>query len=151
MCVYTYMHTHVHTYIWREIERFRDFRGWDQAIVEVWRESKLAKVCSGSLTPRFVNNDYVTAEIIYTTAHARHEVPAWSQVTVSGYTCMSFTMKVLAAAVLGLHWSDTMAMLYEVMLWLHYSSVWLCCGCFYSCCISQERGCVMAAIPPRRE
>ena len=30
----------------------------------VWGKSKLVKVaCSGSLTPRFVNNDYVTAEI----------------------------------------------------------------------------------------
>ena len=33
-------------------------------------ESKLAKmVCSGSLIPRFVNNDCVTAEIVYSTAH----------------------------------------------------------------------------------
>ena len=36
----------------------------------VWGESKLAKkVCSGSLIPRFVNNDCVTAEIVYSTAH----------------------------------------------------------------------------------
>ena len=30
--------------------------------------------CSGSLTPPFVNNDYVTAKIVYSTAHAHHEV-----------------------------------------------------------------------------
>ena len=36
-------------------------------------------VCSDSLTPHFVNNDYVTAEIIYSTAHAHHEVLDWSQ------------------------------------------------------------------------
>ena len=32
-------------------------------------------------------------------------------------------MKVLAAAVLGLHWSDIMGILCELMLWLRYSSV----------------------------
>ena len=32
-----------------------------------------------SLTPRFVNDDWVTAEIIYSTTHARHEVLAWPQ------------------------------------------------------------------------
>ena len=152
MCVYTYIHADVHTFIRREIERFRDFKGWDQAIMEVWGESKLAKkVCSGSLTPCFVNNDYVTAEISYTTERASHEVPAWSQVTVRGYTCVSFTMKVLAAAVLGLHWSDIMVMLYEVILWLHYSYVMVMLWLFlqllhqpgerlcYSCHVSQER------------
>ena len=46
----------------------------------MWGESKLVKmVCSDSLTPHFVNNDYVTAEIIYSTAHAHHEVLDWSQ------------------------------------------------------------------------
>ena len=54
-------------------------------------------------------------------------------------------MKALAAAALGLHWSDIMGVLCELMLWLRYSSVtvllwsllWLlsqpgerlCCGC----------------------
>ena len=36
-------------------------------------------VCSGSLALCFVNNDYVTAEIIYSTAHDCHEVLAWSR------------------------------------------------------------------------
>ena len=46
----------------------------------MWGESKLAKmVCSGSLTPCFVNNDCVTAEIIYSTAHAHYKVLTWSQ------------------------------------------------------------------------
>ena len=45
----------------------------------LWGESKLAKVaCSGSLTPRFVNEDYVIAELTCSTAHVRHEVLAWS-------------------------------------------------------------------------
>ena len=46
----------------------------------VWGESKLAKmVRSGSLTPRFVNNDCVATEIVYSTAHACYKVLAWSQ------------------------------------------------------------------------
>ena len=36
------------------------------------------------------------------------------------YNCMNFTMKTLIAAALGLHWSGSMVMLYEVMLWLFY-------------------------------
>ena len=45
----------------------------------MWEESKLAKgACSGSLTPGFVNNDYLTAEIIYRTAHVRHKGLTWS-------------------------------------------------------------------------
>ena len=42
---------------------------------------------SGSLAPwplalatHFVNNDYVTAEITYSTAHAHHEVPTWLRI-----------------------------------------------------------------------
>ena len=64
----------------------------------MWGESKLAKMaCSGSLAPRFVINDYATAEITFSTAHAcqevyvtaesicntvrvHHEVVTWSQV-----------------------------------------------------------------------
>ena len=34
--------------------------------------------------PTFVNNDYVTAKIIYSTVHAYHEVLTWSWVTVCG-------------------------------------------------------------------
>ena len=49
----------------------------------VWEESKLAKMaCSGFFAPCFINNDYVTAEIICSTAHARHEVFAWSWTTL---------------------------------------------------------------------
>ena len=39
------------------------------------------------------------------------------------HACTSFTMKALAAAALGQHWSGNLVMLYEVMLWLHYSYV----------------------------
>ena len=55
---------------------------------ELWGRSKLANLaCSGSLAPRFVNNDCVTAEIIYSTGDVRDEVPAWSQATL-GYMHM---------------------------------------------------------------
>ena len=38
----------------------------------MWRENKLAKMaCSSSFAPRLVNNDYVTAEIIYSIAHVQ--------------------------------------------------------------------------------
>ena len=42
---------------------------------------------SGSLTPSFVNNDCVTAEITYSTAHALHEVLTWSQVVCGTQIC----------------------------------------------------------------
>ena len=42
---------------------------------------------SGSLTPSFVNNDHVTAEITYSTAHALHEVLTWSQVVCGTQIC----------------------------------------------------------------
>ena len=48
-----------------------------------WGETKLAKtVCSGSLAPRFVNNDCVTTKIIYSTVHVCQVVLSWSQVTL---------------------------------------------------------------------
>ena len=67
------------------------------------------------------------------------------------YTCVSFTMKALAAAALGLHWSNIMVMVCEVMLWLYYGCamvmlqllLWLLCQLgerlCYGCCASQER------------
>ena len=62
---------------------------------------------------------------------------------VTGYlvwfACMSFTMKALDTAALGLHWSNIMVMLHEVMFWL----LWLCYGYVVSA--------AMAAAPVRRE
>ena len=55
---------------------------------ELWGRSKLANLaCSGSVAPSIVNNDYVTAEIIYSTGHVHDEVPAGSQATL-GYMHM---------------------------------------------------------------
>lgn len=67
------------------------------------------------------------------------------------YAYMSFTMKALAAAALGLHWSEIMVTLHEVMLWQPYGYIMvmlrlqlqlpcqpgerLSCGC----CASQKR------------
>ena len=46
--------------------------------MQLWGQNKLAKVaCSGSLAPCFINNDYVIAEIIYSTAHVHHKELAW--------------------------------------------------------------------------
>ena len=48
----------------------------------LWGENKLAKMAwSGSLPPCSINNDYVTTEIIYSTAHACHEVYVTVEVT----------------------------------------------------------------------
>ena len=77
----------------------------------------------------------VMAEIAYSTEHAHREVLAWLQVTLCWHACLSFTMKALAAAALGLHWSNIM-----VMLWL---LLWLLCqpgeGLCYGCGASRER------------
>ena len=57
---------------------------------------------------------------------------------------------------MGLHLGGVMVMLlyeimlYKIMLWLLHG-FYGCYGCSYSCCISKERGCVMAAMPARRE
>ena len=67
---------------------------------------------------------YVMAEITYSTVFACHKVLAC---LVMGYfvpyACMSFAMKALGAAALGLHWRDIVVMLYEVMFWLRYGYV----------------------------
>ena len=67
--------------------------------------------------------------------HLQHcACASWGICLVMGfvqYTCMSFIMKAQAPATLGLHWSNIMVMLCEVMLWLHYGYVlvmlWLLC------------------------
>ena len=42
-------------------------------------------LCPGSLAPRFVNNGYVTAEIIHSTARARQEALAH---LITGYSVL---------------------------------------------------------------
>ena len=79
----------------------------------LWGESKLAKIaCSGSLAPHFVNNDYVRAEIIYSTAHAHHETLSWP------WTALCSTS---VEASPGKAWKGC------------------CVRLCYGCCISQER------------
>ena len=117
-------------------------------------------VQSGSLTPRavtlapcFINYDYVTAEITYSTVHAHHAVFAGSQALCSTQS-MSFVMKALAPATLGLHWSNIMVMLYEVLLCLCHGYImvmsWLLCQPGERLCYgypsSQER-INMSAVP----
>ena len=51
---------------------------------QLWGENKLAKMLwswLGSLIPCFVNNNYVTAEFIYSIVHTRHGVLTWSRGT----------------------------------------------------------------------
>ena len=58
----------------------------------------------------------------------------------NGLEFISTIREALDAVTLGLYWNDITVTLCEVMLWL-------CYGCF----ISQERGYIMPAMPPRRE
>ena len=52
---------------------------------EVWGESELAKMAhSGALTPCFVNNVSVTAEITHSFAHAPQEGLSWSGAALCG-------------------------------------------------------------------
>lgn len=39
------------------------------------------------------------------------------------YACIRFTVEAVAATALGLHWSNIMIMLYELVLWLLYGYV----------------------------
>ena len=67
------------------------------------------------------------------------------------YACMSFTTKALATTALGLHGSDIMGMLHEIILWLRCGYImvmlwlllWLLCQAgerlCYGCHASQER------------
>ena len=44
--------------------------------------------CSGSFTPRSVNNDYGKAEIIHNTAHACHRVYGTAEISYSMPMCV---------------------------------------------------------------
>ena len=109
---------------------------------------------SCSFTPCSENmtlHNCVMAEITYSTVYDCHELLTWLWATLCSTACMSFTMKALAAAALGLHWSDIMVTLHEVMLWQPYGYIMvmlrlqlqlpcqpgerLSCGC----CASQKR------------
>ena len=98
----------------------------------MWGESKLAQMlCSGIFAPRFVNNDYVRAEIIYSTLQAHHMVYVTAEITYSTvHACQAgaalCSMPVRASPrmprllQLGQQWSGIMVMLYEIVLWLCY-------------------------------
>ena len=108
-------------------------------------------VGSGSPAPHFVNNDYVAAEIVSSTAHARREVldqlrasvscstPGRLLASVCAVTPDELRMKALQLLLWG--YTGVTPRLCHVRLW--YGSVmamlWLCCGCCYGCCVSQER------------
>ena len=67
------------------------------------------------------------------------------------YICMNLTMKALDVATLGLHWGDIMITLYDVMLQLCYGYVLVMLWLLLWLCVIQERGCVVATVPIRRE
>ena len=106
------------------------------------------------LTPCSVNNDF--AQLCNSWNHLWHCAwTSWGTHLVTGYfvwyACISFTMKVLASAALGLHWGSIMVMLCELMFWLCYDYImvmlWLLLQLMcqpeerlcYDCHASQER------------
>ena len=93
-------------------------------------------VCSGSPAPHFVNNDYVIAGIISSTAHAQHEVLLGCGLVSVQYPCMNVTMKTQPAAALGLHWSDPMTVM---------APLWLCYG--YAVAAASARREAMLRLP----
>ena len=106
------------------------------------------EACSGSLTARFVNNDYVTAEITDSTAHARQEALAWSRVTLCSTHMWALSRKRLhycyiTAVLIGsaMRGENIVCALLQL---LREAAERSCCvrlrhGCSYSCCISQEK------------
>ena len=74
----------------------------------VGREPIKKMACSSSLVPCFVNNDYVTAETICSTAHVCHEVPTWSWATLCLYE---------------LHHENPGCCAIRTTLWQHYDYV----------------------------
>ena len=115
----------------------------------VWGESKLAKMeCSESLTPHFVNGDHVTAEAIYSTVHACHEVLAWLWDTLCSkhvWTPLRERWHIILHHGC-VHWSATRGKnIVCLLLWLlqhpgeRLCHIRLCYGSYCGCCISQER------------
>ena len=110
-----------------------------------WGESKWAKMaCSGSFKPYFVNNDYVTVEIIHSTVHVCHEVPTWLQ----AYLCCTYMWVpprkwqhywcIMAMSIGWLMRGENIAWL--LLQLLCQPGGRLCCVRLrYGCCVSQER------------
>ena len=65
----------------------------------------------------------VMAEITYSTVACVSQGACLVAGYFVPYACMSFAMKALGVAALGLHWRDIMVMLYEVTFCLRYGYV----------------------------
>ena len=98
-------------------------------------------VCSGSLAPRFLDNDYVTAETICSTAHAHHKVLSESQATLCD-------AHIESGSIIAVSWLCLLGQTREKRIQCVYS---------HDHCASQERPCVVlgyavaAAVSARRE
>ena len=124
-------------------------------------------VCSSSLTWHFVNNDYIKAEIIHSTIHVHHEVYVTAEITYNTvhvhHEALAWSWVVCGTPVwasprkpwLLPHWGyiGVASCLCYMRLCYAYvmAMLWLLYGCCYSCCISQEKGCVKATMPAGRE
>ena len=134
----------------------------------MWGENELVKMaCWGSLAPHFINNYYVTAEIICSTAHVHFEVLVWSRATLccrdmwvppktAFYCCI--TAVSLGSATRGetIAWillpllrqpgENTVTAAVSVRREVVWGYVVLCYVCCYNRCGSQER-INMSAVP----
>ena len=106
-----------------------------------WHQSGSLTPWSHTLSPVFCRQwlrGCVTAEITSSTVHAPHKVLAWLQASVCGTPVWASPSK---------PWLPLHRGYVGATSWLCYESAtvtsWLCC----SGCISQERGCVMTAVP----
>ena len=111
--------------------------------------------CIGSLAPCAVNNDYVTAERIYSTVHACHEGLTWSRVTLCsrdirapprkwGIYCGVTVVSTGSVARGG----NTVFLLLWLLLQLGAILLWLLCQSGEKLCVL---GYAMAAASARRE
>ena len=93
----------------------------------------------------------VTAEITYSSAHVHREVPTWSWATLCDMPVWASPWK----RWLPLHWGFIGVISQLCYMRLRYgyimATLWLCYGCCYGYCISQEKGCVKATMPAGRD
>ena len=99
--------------------------------------------CSGYLSPCFVNNDYVTAEIICIVMHLSQEI-----LTPSGATlcCPDISAPLRKQQQLLLHHGCVHWVSHERREYSMYTAMAAASArreCCYGCCVSQERGCVV--------
>lgn len=102
-----------------------------------------------ALATSFVNNDSVTAEIVYRAVHTRHKVPAWSWVVCGRHVCELHpeSRGILLLCDACVHWANpkrknTACLLLRLprqpgeRSYVAMLCCYVCCCC---CCVSEKR------------